>query len=168
MLINSLVHVTVLLSDSNTLYPIKMPRKQSGRWVIPASASKKKQAKFSKSFSSTVPSLGTSRTPTVGNPDTLTIAETNPFSALGEKDRGRNYGGSTYPVETSRASALRELQGMNTSSPNPDEKEGELTPGDADIPDSIDRALLDALQKWRTGINLPSATTPPVARFRTI
>ena len=40
-----------------------------------------------------------------------------------------------------------------------------MTPGDADIPGSIVKALLDGLQEKRTGNNLPPATIP-LARIR--
>ena len=50
-----------------------------------------------------------------------------------------------------------------TSSPN--EEKGEVTLSDANIPDSIARALLDALQAKWTGNQLP-ATMAPLARVR--
>ena len=52
-----------------------------------------------------------------------------------------------------------------TAPPNPDEEEGEVTSGDADIPDSVARALLDALQEKRQGHQLPAAVVP-LARVR--
>ena len=121
-------------------------------------------------------SLGTSRASTAGNLEALTVAETNLISALGAKDptpsnnplevtrqslRGRDYGGTTHPVETTRASPLPGLQGLIPYSPNPDEEEGEMMLSDADILNSIiARALLDALQERWTGDNLPPAMTP--------
>ena len=59
-----------------------------------------------------------------------------------------------YPVE---APPLPDHQHVTTSPPSPDKEEGEVTPSDADIPDSIARALLDALQEKRTGNQLPAA-----------
>ena len=49
---------------------------------------------------------------------------------------------------------------MNSSFPNPGEVEDEGTPGDADIPDNIARALLDALQEEQTGSSLPPVVIP--------
>ena len=50
-------------------------------------------------------------------------------------------------MDTRRPSPLPGLQGVISCLPNLDEEEGELTPNDADIPDSIARALLDAVQE---------------------
>ena len=66
----------------------------------------------------------------------------------------------------SRASPHPADQGANPSPLNPDEVEDEGTPGDADIPDSIVRALLDALQEKWAGNNILRALTPLV-RIRT-
>ena len=52
-----------------------------------------------------------------------------------------------------------------TAPPNPYEEEGEVTSCDADIPDSVARALLEALQDKRKGHQLPAAMVPP-ARVR--
>ena len=55
-----------------------------------------------------------------------------------------------------------------TGPPNPshlDVEEGEVASGDADIPDSVARALLDALQEKRQGKQLPAAMVP-LARVR--
>ena len=46
-----------------------------------------------------------------------------------------------------------------------DVEEGEVESGDADIPDSVARALLDALQEKRQGHQLPAAMAP-LARVR--
>ena len=52
------------------------------------------------------------------------------------------------------------------SSPaNPEKREGVVTPSDADIPDSIARALLNALQEKQTGNDLPPAVIS-IARVR--
>ena len=77
--------------------------------------------------------------------------------------RGRKPEDPTYPVETTRASPLPGHQGVL---PNPEKEEGEVTSNDGDVPDSIaSRALLDALQKKRTGNELPS-TMIAIARVR--
>ena len=65
-----------------------------------------------------------------------------------------------HPVE---ASSLPDHQQVTISPPSPEQEEGEVTPSDADIPDSIARALLDALQEKRTGSQLPG-TLISVAR----
>ena len=51
-------------------------------------------------------------------------------------------GDPAHPVE---APSPPGLQQVRTSPPIPDDEEGEVTPGDADISGSIARALLDAL-----------------------
>ena len=86
---------------------------------------------------------------------------------LGEKDRipsdnppeaeEKTSRDPTYPVE---APSLPGLQKARTSPPSLDEEEGEMATGDADIPDSIARALLDALQDKRRGNQLPAAMVP--------
>ena len=58
----------------------------------------------------------------------------------------------TNPAETSRASPLPE-QGVNPSLSNPDAEEGEVTPSDAEILDSIVRALFGTIEENRTGNN---------------
>ena len=133
-----------------------------------------------KPSSLTVSSLGASHTSIARNPKAPTTAEYNPFAALEEKNpapsnnpleatgtstQGKSLECSTDPVDTSKASSLPEQQGVTPSLPDPREEEGEVTPGDADIPGSIARALLDALQERWTGNNLPPAVIP-VARIR--
>ena len=58
-------------------------------------------------------------------------------------------------METKRASPLSGHQDATTFSPNPEKEEGEVISSDADIPDTITRALLDALQEKWTGNQLP-------------
>ena len=124
--------------------------------------------KFLKPSSCTVSSLGTSRTSTAGNPKARTMAESNPFAVLEEKDLSpfnnllyinRDNGTPSSREgprrlylyrETSRTAPLLGKQSVTPSLPNPDEEEGGVTPGTVDIPDSVARALLDALQKKRT------------------
>ena len=141
-------------------------------------ASKKEKVKFSKPASSMELSLGISRTSTAGNPG-APAAETNQFSVLREKEptpssnslevkekpiRGRKPRDLIHPVETTRAS-LDEQQDVMSSPPNFDEEEGEVTPSDADVHDSIAKALSDALQEKRAGNNFPP-TMISVARIR--
>ena len=139
----------------------------------------KKKAKFSKPVSSIELSLGISRTSTAGKPE-APATETNPFFVLREKAplppsnpleakgkpiRGRKPGDPTDPVETTRASPLSRDQGATKSSPNSEKEEGEVTCRHADIPDSIFRALLDAVHEKRTGNQFP-ATMISIARVR--
>ena len=90
----------------------------------------------------------------------------NPLEAKGRSVRGRKPGDSTYLVETTRASHLPRNQDVMPSTPNPEkEEEGGMISSDADIPDSIARAVLGALQEKRTGNNLLS-TIISIARVR--
>ena len=139
-------------------------------WVTPSSA-KNKKVKFPWSPSTSRTSHGNPRSGTAGKSD-APIAASNPFAALGEKDRipsdnapeaeEKTSGDPTHPVE---APSLPGLQEARTSPPSLDEEEGKVTTGDADIPDSIARALLDALQDKRRGNQLPAAMVP-LARVR--
>ena len=72
---------------------------------------------------------------------------------------------SRDPAHPVGAPSLPGLQHVTTSTPSPDKEDGEVTLSDVDIPDSIARALLDALQAKRTGNQLP-ATMAPLARVR--
>ena len=69
---------------------------------------------------------------------------------------------SICPVETA-APLLPDDQQVTTSPPRPVKEEGDVTLNDEDIPDSIARALFDALQEKRTGNQLP-ATMIALAR----
>ena len=89
----------------------------------------------------------------------------NPLRAKGRSIRGRKPEDPTYPVETTRAVPLPGCQDVKSSPPNPEEEEGEVIPSDADIPHSIAKALLNALQRKRTGNNLPP-TMISIARVR--
>ena len=62
----------------------------------------------------------------------------------------------TCPVETAETSLLPDDQRVTTSPPRPVKEEGDVTLNDADISDSIARALFDALQENRTGNQLPA------------
>ena len=145
-------------------------------WVKPSSE-KKKKVKFFKPASSMEPSRGTAPPSTSGKPATPVTAN-NPFAVLGKKPplpqkiripsgnppeaEERVPGDPTQQVEES---SLPGKQPVMTSLPNPDEEEGEVIPCDADIPDSMARALLDALQDKRRGHQLPAAMVP-LARIR--
>ena len=75
-------------------------------------------------------------------------------------------GEPTPQVEES--SPPEHVSATSTGPPNPsnlDAEEGEVESGDADIPDSVARALLDALQEKRQGHQL-SAAMAPLARVR--
>ena len=62
----------------------------------------------------------------------------------------------TCPVETADTSVLLHDQRVTTSPPRTVKEEGDVTLNDTDIPDSIARALFDALQDNRTGTQLPA------------
>ena len=71
----------------------------------------------------------------------------------GTSTQGSKTGDPPYPVE---ASPLPDYRHVTTSPPSPDKEEGDVTPNDVDIPDSIARARLDALQEKRTRKQLPA------------
>ena len=83
------------------------------------------------------------------------------------KGRSDNTGGKIVdricPVDTAASRLLPNDQQATTSPPKPVKEEGDVTLNDADIPDSIAKALFDALQKKWTGNQLP-ATMIAVAR----
>ena len=146
------------LRCSCSVYPITMPVKPSGEWVTPSSPTKRKKEKIYKPSSLTVSSLGTSRISTTGNPKAPITAESTPFAVLEEKTphpptihwRERNYQseGRTPDAPSIPRRRVRYhpcLNKVTPSLPDPVEKEAEVTPGDADVPDNIARALLDAL-----------------------
>ena len=96
-------------------------------------------------------------------PRKYSLTRRTPLEAEGKAIQGRTPGDPTRPVG---ASPLSGQQAAITSSPNTEKEEGEVTPSDdADIPDSIARALLDALQEKQTGNQLP-ATRILLARVR--
>ena len=73
------------------------------------------------------------------------------------KETSNNKGGKTPdPICPVEAPAVADDQHVTTSAPSPVKEEGDVTPNDADIPDSIARALLDALQEKRIGNQLPA------------
>ena len=84
---------------------------------------------------------GASSTFTAGGPKSSTTAKTNQFSALEDKDPAR----SNDSLALSGASSHSSENGKTPSLSNPCDIVGEMIPGDADIPDSIAKALLDAL-----------------------
>ena len=176
------IHLFTLASTiqqrySRTLHPIKTSSKNnSNDWVTPMSASRKKKVKFSKPTSTPETGYSTHRTSTAGKPEAL-AAENNPFVVLGEQApsppsappevigkaiQGRKYGDPAHPVGSP---PLPDHQHVTIPPPSPDKEEGQVTPSYADIPDSIDRTLLDALQEKRTGNQLP-ATMTSLARVR--
>ena len=76
--------------------------------------------------------------------------------------------GEPTPPQVKESSPPGHLSAIPTRSPNPsnlDVEEGEVESGDADIPDSVARALLEALQEKRQGHQLPAAMAP-LARVR--
>ena len=141
-------------------------------WVTPSSHSKKKKVKFTKPASSTEPSRGTAPSSTSAKP-ALPVPATNPFAVLGEKSK-MSSGNPTEKQETALgkptphvedSSPPDHLSVTSTGPPNPsnlDVEEGEVESGDTDIPDSVARALLDALQEKRQGHQLPAAMAPLV------
>ena len=72
----------------------------------------------------------------------------------------------TCPVKTPETSLLPDNRRVTTSPPRPVKEEGDVTLNDADIPNSIARALFDALQENRTGNQLPAMRISGVSRRR--
>ena len=142
-------------------------------WATPSSHSKKKKVKFTKPASSAEPSRGNAPSSTSAK-STPPVPATNPFVVLGEK----NSTSSGNPPEIQETAAEEptphvednsppdHASAISTGPPNPPNLEdGEVESGDADIPDSVARALLDALQEKRQGNQLPAAMAP-LARVR--
>ena len=145
-------------------------------WVIPSSHSKKKKVKFTKPASSAEPGRGTAPSSTSAKPAASAPA-TNPFAVLGEKgstssgnlpEKQETAVGEPAPQQVEDSSPLEHFSVTLTGPPNPsnlDVEEGEVESGDADIPDSVARALLKELQEKRQGNQLPAAMAP-LARVR--
>ena len=140
-------------------------------WVTPSS-SKKKKVNFSKPAFSIEPSRGTAPPSTAGKP-ALPVPATNPFAILGEKS-SISSGNPSEAQETAVGDPTQQVEEPSppenasttpTGLPNPAVEGGEVTSGDADIPDSVARVLLDALQDKRQGQQLPAAMVP-LARVR--
>ena len=68
-------------------------------------------------------------------------------------NKGEKTAEPSCPVE---APPLLDDQHVTTSALSLVKEEGDVTLNDADIPDSITRALLDALREERTGNQLPA------------
>ena len=142
-------------------------------WVTPSSHSKKKKVKFTKPASSAEPSRGNAPSSTSVKP-TPPAPATNPFAVLGEKN-GTSSGNPPEIQETAAGEPTPHVEdnsppvhasAISTGPPNPSNLEdGEVEPGDADIPDSVARTLLDALQEKRQGNQFPAAMAP-LARVR--
>ena len=139
-------------------------------WVTPSSHSKKKKVKFTKPTSATEPSHGTAPPSTSAKP-ALPAPATNLFAVLGEKS---NMSSDNPPEKQEMAvgeptphvedrSPPEQLSVTSTRRPDPsnlDVEEGEVEPGDTDIPDSVARALPKAPQEKRQGHQLPAAMAP--------
>ena len=111
-------------------------------------------------------SRGINQTPKAGKPEAPATG-TNPFSCSerrlfhpqsigGERkvqQKGRKTADPACPVEEP---LLPDDQYGTTSPPRPVKEEVDATLNDADIPDSIARALFDAQQENRTGNQLPA------------
>ena len=130
-------------------------------WVTPSSHTKKKKVKFTKPTPSAEPSRGNAPSSTSAKPAAPASA-TNPFAVLGEGNTSS--GNSPEQQVTAEDSSTREHASVTLTeppdSPNLEVEEGEVGSGDADIPDSVARALLDALQEKRMGNQLPAAMAP--------
>ena len=144
-------------------------------WVTPSSHTKKKKVKFTKPTSSAEPSRGNAPSSTSAKPAAPAPA-TNPFAVLDEKNTSSgnspakrvNAGGESTPQPVDDSSPTEHSSIASTGPPDPsnfDVEEGEVGSRDADIPDSVARALLDALQEKRQGNQLPAAMAP-LARIR--
>ena len=72
--------------------------------------------------------------------------------------QGRKYGDPAHPVE---ASPLPEHQQVTTSPPNPEQEEGEVTPSDADVPDSIASPGRDTWFDYFCPRSVPSVVINP-------
>ena len=135
-------------------------------WVTPSSHTKKKKVKFTKPTPSAEPSRGNAPSSTSAKPAAPASA-TNPFAVLGEGNTSS--GNSPEKQVTAEDSSTREHSSVTMTEPpdssNLEVEEGEVGSGDADIPDSVARALLDALQEKRMGNQLPAAMAP-LARIR--
>ena len=149
-------------------------KSDSDGWVTPVSKKKKKKNKAEAYLFDRVEPRhqpDTHRWEIGGSDRTMCSEETpspssNPLEAKGRSVRGRKPGDPTYLVETTRASHLPRNQDVMPSTPNPEkEEEGGMISSDADIPDSIARAVLGALQEKRTGNDLLS-TIISIARVR--
>ena len=136
---------------------ITMPARRE--WVTPSSYSKKNKVKFTKPASSAEPSRGNAPSSTSAKP-TPPVPATNPFAVLGEKN-STSSGNPPEIQETAAGEPTPHVEdnsppdhasAISTGPPNPSNLgDGEVESGDADIPDSIARALLDALQEMRQG-----------------
>ena len=143
-------------------------------WVTPSSHSKKKKVKFTKPASSAEPSRGNAPSSTSAKP-TPPVPATNPFAVLGEKNSTSSgnppeiqetAAGEPTPHVEDNSHPPDHASAISTGPPNPSNLEdGEVESGDADIPDSVARALLGALQDKRQGNQLPAAMAP-LARVR--
>ena len=145
-------------------------------WVTPSSHKKTKKVKFTKPAASPKPNRDTAPSSTEAKPVSL-VQATNPFAALGEKTGSTSSGNSPGTQETvaeaptpnvEDGSPAAQASISSTGPPIPSNLEiedGEVASGDADIPDSVARALLDALQEKRQGHQLPAAMVP-LARIR--
>ena len=99
----------------------------------------------------------------------------NPFAALDEKNTSsgnspekRATAGGESTLQPVDDSSPTEHSAITTTAPEPstfDVEEGEVESGEANIPDSVARARLDALQEKRMGNQLPAAMAP-LARIR--
>ena len=72
----------------------------------------------------------------------------------------------TCPVETEETTLSPMI--VTTSSPRPVKEEGDVTLNDVGIPDSIGRALFDALQQNQTGNQLPAMRISRGSRGRLV
>ena len=145
-------------------------------WVTPSTPSKKKKVKFTKPTSSAEPSRGNAPSSISAKPAAPASA-TDPFAVLGEKsstssgnspEKQETAGGEPTPQPVEDSSPTEHFSVTTTGPPNSsnfDVEEGEVGSGDADIPDSVARALLDALQEKRHGNQFPAAMAP-LARIR--
>ena len=111
------------------------------------------------------PSRGTNQKPNAGKPE-ASATETNPFSrsekrlfhpqSIGGRRNVKTREKKGDPICPVEAIRLPDDQHVTTSLPGPDKEEGDVTPNDTNIPDSIARALLNALQEKRTGNQRPA------------
>ena len=134
---------------------------------------------FLKPASPIEPSRGINQASNAGKPEALATG-TNQFSCSerrlfhprasevkgtsSDNTGGKKTADPTCPVKTSLLLDDRRV----THPPRPVKEEGDVTLSDADIPDSITRALFDALQENRTGNQLPAMRISGSSRRRLV
>ena len=139
---------------------------------------KKRIKDFLKPASPTEPSRGINQTSNAGKPEALATGTSiflfgektlSPPEHRRLKERQKRERKNCRPHLSGRNRSmplLHDDQQVTTSPPGPVKEQGDVTLNDADIPDSIARALFDALQENRTGNQLPAVRISGGSRRR--